>query len=108
MKVLLLSLFILFQFLHTFTISSICVDSSLGIAITTDCSNLQIYKLQPGVCQSDFQTLVLDPSKIQTLHYLDQNLSGIPLFLLTQQDIQDIPKLYNFVSPPILIKRLGS
>ena len=96
MKILLCFLFLFFSFLHSEKIALFCIDSSLNLAMSADCSDLRLFKLPQNLCQSDFQKVLIDPSQIQKLPFSLQN--SLSLSLIPLEELKEFPKLMKFIS----------
>jgi len=88
---------LLLPFLRSEGIPCICIDSSLNLAINTDCSDLLLFKISPGICLSDFQTITIHPSQMMKHHFFDHSVSGLPISLIPNEYLQEFPKLHKVV-----------
>lgn len=94
-----LSLFTLLLLLpYMFSSSSIpafCLDPNLSLALTSDCSDLRLFKIAPGICHSEFESIRLDESTIVSPHWTHG--SGLPLIDIPKDQLQEFPLLQRYI-----------
>ena len=71
------------------------MDASLGLTISIgDCTDPQIYKLKDNLCESDFQTLEIDPqTQVLKPYFLPHGEFSIPMQIFSQKHLRMLPKL---------------
>jgi len=82
---------------HAFPV--VCLDPTLELVVSTNCTDLRIFKLSNDLCSSVYQPLDIDLSQTEAFSFFDIQLKGgFLLSHLAKSEIESIPILQQIVS----------
>ena len=97
MKAIILFVFIIFLS-KVSSIPVICISTYPPLVLSTDCQNLQLYKLNQNLCDSELQKLDVDLNGDTQSFWFQHHANGIPVTQFTKKLLQSLPNLPKVIS----------